>query len=102
MNEFKDIGKNAIEIEIRALEKLRDNLDDQFNLVIEKIVNSSSRTILCGMGKSGIIGKKIAASLASTGTPSFFMHPGEAFHGDLGMIKPEDIFIGISNSGETD
>lgn len=69
---------------------------------IKAIINTKGRTIICGMGKSGIIGKKIAASFASTGTPSFFMHPGEAFHGDLGMVKPEDVFIAISNSGETD
>ncbi|HAV2054702.1 TPA: KpsF/GutQ family sugar-phosphate isomerase, partial [Raoultella ornithinolytica] len=60
------------------------------------------RVIISGMGKSGIIGRKIAASMASTGTPSFFMHPGEAFHGDLGMVASDDIFIAISNSGETD
>jgi arabinose-5-phosphate isomerase len=60
------------------------------------------RLIICGMGKSGIIGKKIAATMASTGTPSFFMHPGEAYHGDLGMVSPDDVFIAISNSGETD
>ena len=65
------------------------------------ILNTAGRTIICGMGKSGIIGKKIAASFASTGTPSFFMHPGEAFHGDLGMVTPDDVFIAISNSGET-
>ena len=63
---------------------------------------TSGRVIVCGMGKSGIIGRKISATLASTGTPSFFMHPGEAFHGDLGMVSPEDIFLALSNSGETE
>ncbi|KAF7775438.1 arabinose-5-phosphate isomerase [Pseudoalteromonas citrea] len=77
-------------------------LGSEFEVAINAIINTKGRTIICGMGKSGIIGKKIAASFASTGTPSFFMHPGEAFHGDLGMVKPEDVFIAISNSGETD
>ncbi|MFT4188378.1 MAG: KpsF/GutQ family sugar-phosphate isomerase [Aeromicrobium sp.] len=77
-------------------------LDDQFTDAVRHIVASTGRVIICGMGKSGIVGKKIAATLASTGTPSFFMHPGEAFHGDLGMATPEDSFVAISNSGETD
>ncbi|MGO3421741.1 MAG: KpsF/GutQ family sugar-phosphate isomerase [Pseudoalteromonas distincta] len=95
-------GKEAFDIEIDALKKVRDSLDAEFSLVVKDILVSKGRVIVCGMGKSGIIGKKIAASLASTGTPSFFMHPGEAFHGDLGMVTPNDIFIAISNSGETD
>ncbi|MBQ4858430.1 KpsF/GutQ family sugar-phosphate isomerase [Pseudoalteromonas sp. MMG007] len=96
-----DVAKRVINIEIEALKALEKQLDEQFNSAIELILNTSGRTIICGMGKSGIIGKKIAASFASTGTPSFFMHPGEAFHGDLGMVTPEDVFIAISNSGET-
>lgn len=96
-----DVAKRVINIEIEALKALEKQLDEQFNSAIQLILNTSGRTIICGMGKSGIIGKKIAASFASTGTPSFFMHPGEAFHGDLGMVTPEDVFIAISNSGET-
>ncbi len=96
------IAKRVINTEINALHALHDQLDEQFKTAIDLILNTSGRTIICGMGKSGIIGKKIAASFASTGTPSFFMHPGEAFHGDLGMVTPDDVFIAISNSGETD
>ena len=96
------IAKRVINTEINALHALHDQLDEQFKAAIDLILNNSGRTIICGMGKSGIIGKKIAASFASTGTPSFFMHPGEAFHGDLGMVTPDDVFIAISNSGETD
>ena len=96
------IAKRVINTEINALHALHDQLDEQFKTAIDLILNTTGRTIICGMGKSGIIGKKIAASFASTGTPSFFMHPGEAFHGDLGMVTPDDVFIAISNSGETD
>ncbi len=97
-----NIAKNVIQIEIEGLNHMCQNLDQSFVQAVTSILNTNGRTIICGMGKSGIIGKKIAASFASTGTPSFFMHPGEAFHGDLGMVKPEDVFIAISNSGETD
>jgi arabinose-5-phosphate isomerase len=87
---------------MHGLESVLNQLDIRFEQAIDAIISTRGRTIICGMGKSGIVGKKIAASFASTGTPSFFMHPGEAFHGDLGMVKPEDVFIAISNSGETD
>ena len=95
-------AKEVIQIEIDGLAFMSTRLDSNFSQAIDGIIKTNGRTIICGMGKSGIIGKKIAASFASTGTPSFFMHPGEAFHGDLGMVKPEDVFIAISNSGETD
>ncbi|PMG99014.1 KpsF/GutQ family sugar-phosphate isomerase [Vibrio lentus] len=97
-----DIAKEVIQTEIEGLDFMARRLGSEFEVAINAIINTKGRTIICGMGKSGIIGKKIAASFASTGTPSFFMHPGEAFHGDLGMVKPEDVFIAISNSGETD
>ncbi|TKF30073.1 KpsF/GutQ family sugar-phosphate isomerase [Enterovibrio norvegicus] len=97
-----ELARQVIDIEISGLVHMSSRMDENFSTAIEKILSTSGRTIICGMGKSGIIGKKIAASLASTGTPSFFMHPGEAFHGDLGMVRPEDVFIAISNSGETD
>lgn len=97
-----DVAKEVVSIEIEGLQHLLSNIDQKFNNAVEAILKSEGRVIICGMGKSGIIGKKIAASLASTGTPSFYMHPGEAFHGDLGMVKKEDVFIAISNSGETD
>ncbi|MGR5297195.1 KpsF/GutQ family sugar-phosphate isomerase [Vibrio mediterranei] len=97
-----DRAREVLDIEIAALQYMSRNLDDSFSHVVNTILESEGRAIVCGMGKSGIIGKKIAASFASTGTTSFFMHPGEAFHGDLGMVRPEDVFIAISNSGETD
>lgn len=97
-----EIAKRVISNEIDALHAISEQLDEQFEAAIKLILATQGRTIVCGMGKSGIIGKKIAASFASTGTPSFFMHPGEAFHGDLGMITADDVFIAISNSGETD
>jgi arabinose-5-phosphate isomerase len=99
---YLDIAKEVFEIESKAVLHLSDNLNDDFSATIESIVSSKGRLIVCGMGKSGIIGKKIAATLASTGTPCFFMHPGEAYHGDLGMVTPDDVFLALSNSGETD
>ncbi|MFH4543802.1 MULTISPECIES: KpsF/GutQ family sugar-phosphate isomerase [Vibrio harveyi group] len=96
------IAKDVIQTEVDGLIHMGAHIDNSFTQAVNAILTTRGRTIICGMGKSGIIGKKIAASFASTGTPSFFMHPGEAFHGDLGMVKPEDVFIAISNSGETD
>jgi len=95
-------ARNVFNIESAAISNLSSLLTDDFNGAVDAILRTTGRTIISGMGKSGIIGRKIAATLASTGTPSFFMHPGEAFHGDLGMITSEDVFIAISNSGETD
>lgn len=97
-----EIAKDVIECEIDGLKNIISLLDNDFTNSISLILNTQGRVIISGMGKSGIIGRKIAASMASTGTPSFFMHPGEAFHGDLGMVASDDIFIAISNSGETD
>ncbi|HDY7992947.1 TPA: KpsF/GutQ family sugar-phosphate isomerase [Vibrio vulnificus] len=97
-----DLAKNVFDIECEGLIEVKENLDYNFAKAVDLILHSEGRVIVCGMGKSGIIGKKIAASFASTGTPSFFIHPGEAFHGDLGMVKPEDVLLAISNSGETD
>jgi arabinose-5-phosphate isomerase len=93
---------NVFKIESEAIANLSSLLTEDFNGAIEAILTTKGRTIICGMGKSGIIGKKIAATFASTGTPSFFMHPGEAFHGDLGMVTSDDVFLAISNSGETE
>lgn len=100
--DYINIAKSVFVVEAQAINDLCDRLNDCFSLAVEKILSSSGRVIVCGMGKSGIIGKKIAATLASTGTPSFFMHPGEAYHGDLGMVTTHDVFVAISNSGETD
>jgi arabinose-5-phosphate isomerase len=102
MIDYIATAKNVLEIESQALKGLIDKIDSDFSLAIDAVLKSQGKAIICGMGKSGIIGKKIAATFASTGTPSFFMHPGEAYHGDLGMVSPDDIFIALSNSGETD
>lgn len=94
-------AKNAIHSEIQGIIEMMNKLDNNFNDVIDVILSSKGRVVMCGMGKSGHIGKKIFATFVSTGTPSLFMHPAEAYHGDLGMIKKEDVFFAISNSGET-
>ncbi|MCV3403060.1 KpsF/GutQ family sugar-phosphate isomerase [Campylobacter sp. IFREMER_LSEM_CL2090] len=96
------IAKEVFEIESKTILDLCDNLDEDFNKAVELILSSKGRCVISGMGKSGHIGAKIAATLASTGTPSFFMHPGEALHGDLGMLTSEDVLLAISNSGETE
>ncbi|MDB5137118.1 MAG: KpsF/GutQ family sugar-phosphate isomerase [Mucilaginibacter sp.] len=99
---MKEIAKNVFDIEIESLKQVAASIGDEFNNVVEAILNSKGKLIVTGIGKSGLIGKKIAATLASTGTPSFFLHPGEAFHGDLGMVEANDMVILISYSGETD
>lgn len=102
MAEFIKEAVRVFEIEASAILGLIDKLDSSFDEALQTILNTTGRVIVCGMGKSGLIGRKIVATLASTGTPSFFMHPGEAYHGDLGMVSSQDIFIAISNSGETE
>jgi len=102
MSTSLEIAKEVINIEANEIANMKKYLTDDFEQCIDDISNSNGKFIICGMGKSGLIGKKIAATLASTGTPSFFLHPGEAYHGDLGMIEKEDIILLISNSGETD
>ncbi|EEU8400388.1 KpsF/GutQ family sugar-phosphate isomerase [Campylobacter lari] len=96
------IAKEVFEIESKTVLDLCDNLDENFSKTIDLILSIKGRCVVSGMGKSGHIGAKIAATLASTGTPSFFMHPGEALHGDLGMLTSEDVLLAISNSGETE
>ncbi len=96
------IAKEVFATEAKAIEDLALNLDENFSKAIELMLHTKGRCIVSGMGKSGHIGAKIAATLASTGTPSFFIHPGEALHGDLGMLTPDDVLIAISNSGETE
>lgn len=97
-----NIAKQVFDIEAQAIHDLKDQLTDDFTQSVQAILNTQGRLVICGMGKSGLIGKKIMATLASTGTPCFFMHPGEAFHGDLGMVSPKDVFLALSNSGETE
>ena len=99
---INQIAKEVFEIESKAILNLSKNLDSNFESSIRAVLNCKGKLIISGMGKSGIIGKKISATMASTGTPSFFIHPAEAYHGDLGMIEQEDIVLLISNSGETD
>ncbi len=99
---MKDIAKKVFETEIESLKFVAEAIDDEFSRVVETILQCNGKTVVTGIGKSGIIGKKIAATLSSTGTSSFFLHPGEAFHGDLGMVGANDIVIMISYSGETD
>lgn len=96
------IAKEVFEIEAQSIKDLILRLDKNFTKSIELILKAKGRCVITGMGKSGHIGAKIAATLASTGTPSFFMHPGEALHGDLGMLTKDDLLLAISNSGETE
>ncbi|MBF9028560.1 KpsF/GutQ family sugar-phosphate isomerase [Rhodobacterales bacterium FZCC0188] len=88
-------------VECSALEEVKGKLDGNFNDAVDMILSSVGRVVVCGIGKSGIVGRKIAATLASTGTTAFFLHPAEAIHGDLGMIRHDDIILAFSHSGET-
>ena len=101
IKKFSSIAKNVIDLEIKALQNLKKNINKSFSEAVFKIANCQSKVILCGVGKSGLIASKIAATLASVGTPSFSLAASEASHGDLGMISKKDILILISNSGET-
>jgi arabinose-5-phosphate isomerase len=99
---MKDTAKRVFDIEIESLKEVANSIGDDFTAAVNAILESKGKLIVAGVGKSGLIGRKIAATLASTGTPSFFLHPGEAFHGDLGMVEHDDLVILISYSGETD
>ena len=99
--QIKKLGLAVIETELSAVQALKARMDDSFVKACELILACEGRVVVTGMGKSGHIGNKMAATLASTGTPAFFVHPGEASHGDLGMITPKDVVIALSNSGET-
>lgn len=102
MFDYRNVALQVLETEIQALQQLDQYIDDNFNQACQLILeNKRGKVVVMGMGKSGHIGKKMAASFASTGTASFFVHPGEAAHGDLGMIEPGDIVLAISNSGES-
>lgn len=100
--DYNAIAERVFDIEADAILYLKTLLNDDFSGSVDAILNTQGRVVICGMGKSGLIGKKIMATFASTGTPCFFMHPGEAFHGDLGMVSPKDVFLALSNSGETE
>ncbi|MDB4926450.1 SIS domain-containing protein [Mucilaginibacter sp.] len=99
---MKEIAKRVFDVEIESLQHVAGLIDDTFTAVVQAVLNNTGKVIVIGVGKSGLIGKKIAATLSSTGTPSFFLHPGDAFHGDLGIVGAQDTAILISYSGETD
>lgn len=101
MVNFRDIFYKVVDEEISGLLTLKNNIDENFSKACNILLECRGKVIVTGMGKSGHIGSKIAATLASTGTPSFFIHPGEASHGDLGMIESDDVVIALSNSGES-
>ena len=99
--DYQQLGQQVVTIELAEIEALRDRIDGSFTEACELLLNCKGRIVVTGMGKSGHIGGKIAATLASTGSPAFFVHPGEASHGDLGMITKNDVVIALSNSGNT-
>ena len=99
--DIKTIAKEVIQIEAEAVSQIQKQINNDFEIAVEAILNCNGRLIVSGMGKSGLISQKIASTMASTGTPAQFVHPGEAIHGDLGMITDKDIALIISNSGET-
>lgn len=98
----RETARRVLEIEARAVAELADRLDGSFDEAVEMLLGCKGRVVVTGMGKSGIVCQKIAATFSSTGTPAFFMHPAEALHGDLGMIVAGDVVVAVSNSGETD
>ena len=95
-------GKNLFDVEIAAMELVKNSLDSRFEDIVKLICECKGKVVITGMGKPGHIGTKIAATMASLGTPSFFLHPAEALHGDLGMIDKKDVVIAISFSGESE
>jgi len=101
-HDFRTLGLAVVHTESQAVSALADRIDESFIHACNIFLNCKARVVVIGIGKSGHIGSKIAATLASTGTPSFFVHPGEASHGDMGMIVEDDVVLAISNSGETD
>ena len=102
MSPIKESALNTFRAEAEAVQSLAGQLTDDFEKAVRAILATHGKVIVTGMGKSGLVGRKLAATLASTGTPSFFLHPGEAYHGDLGMIEAGDIVLALSNSGQTD
>jgi len=102
VQDMKISAANTLRVEAEAIVSLIDRLDQNFNDSVSFIYRTKGRLIITGMGKSGVIGMKLAATFSSTGTPSFFLHPAEAIHGDLGMLQPDDVVLALSYSGETD
>ena len=99
--DYQQLGQQVVSTELAEIAALRERIDDSFSKACELLLDCKGRIVVTGMGKSGHIGGKIAATLASTGSPAFFVHPGEASHGDLGMITKNDVVIALSNSGNT-
>lgn len=97
-----ELARETFRSEAQALKDIAARLDENFTGAVGAILNGGGKLIVTGLGKSGLVGRKIAATLSSTGTPSYFIHPTEAFHGDLGMVSPGDVILALSNSGETD
>jgi len=95
-------GRRVLEIEARAIAALVDRVDERFAKAVDLFYGCTGKVVVSGMGKSGLIGQKIAATMASTGTPAFFVHPADGIHGDLGMLAKQDVLLAISNSGETE
>ncbi|MDD4857196.1 MAG: SIS domain-containing protein, partial [Candidatus Krumholzibacteria bacterium] len=100
--DVEDMGRDVIAAEIRGLQELRLSIGPEFRKAVALLLECRGKVIVCGMGKSGIVARKIAATLSSTGTPAVYLHPGEAAHGDMGMITKEDIFLAVSKSGKND
>ena len=98
---YGEQARRCLGIEARAIESLIARIDGEFDQAIEMILSCKGRVVVTGIGKSGLIGRKVSATLASTGTPSFFLHPSEGLHGDVGMVTGEDVVLAISNSGDT-
>ena len=98
---MQDLAKEVCQIEADSILKLQERIGENLDMAIDIIINSKGRVIVTGMGKSGHIGRKIAATLSSTGTPAYFLHPAESTHGDSGIVTRDDVVIAISNSGET-
>lgn len=101
LSKINELAKDVLEIEANSILRLKNNIGEEFDRAIDILYNCKGRVIVTGMGKSGLIGKKIAATMSSTGTPAYFLHPAESTHGDSGVITRNDVIIAISNSGET-
>lgn len=101
LSRINELAKEVLEIEANSILRLKENIGEEFDKAIDILYSCKGRVIVTGMGKSGLIGKKIAATMSSTGTPSYFLHPAESTHGDSGVITRDDVIIAISNSGET-
>ena len=101
VSSINNLAKSVLDIEAKSILRLKDNIGEEFDKAIDILYNCKGRVIITGMGKSGLIGRKIAATLTSTGTPSYFLHPADSTHGDSGIITRNDVVIAISNSGET-